>query len=185
MKKSPSIRKRIAYNWVKDFAYTFIWSAIGSAVFVGVMHLFVAPQHDVLKSAVLLSFAITLPIGMRPVYSLFTIPDTLYLTGEKLHRANGEIIDIQNIAGLTVNTIGLGSGELQFYELELKKPLPSPRVKSRQSLVLVERYDLRYLLQTRSEILTIFKSAGLDQNRIKQKQVKWYHALGIRDRFKT
>ena len=148
------------------------------------MHLFVAPQHNVLKSVVLLSFAISLPIGLRPVYSLFTIPDTLYLTCEKLQRGNGEFIDIQNIAGLTVNTIGLGASELQFYELELKKPLLSPRGKARQSLVLVERYDLRHVLQTRSDILTSLRKAGLDNRLITRKQVRWYHALGIRDKLK-
>jgi hypothetical protein len=149
------------------------------------MHLFVAPQHNVGKSIILLSLAISLPIGLRPVLGLFRIPDTLYLDDKNLCREDGEIIDIPNIACLTVNIIGLGAGELQYYELELKTPLPNTRGKKRQSIVLVERYDLRNLLQSKSDILTIFKSAGLDQNLIRQKQVKWYHALGIRDRFKT
>ena len=79
---------------------------IGSVLLVGFMHLFVVPQHNVGKSIILISIAISLPIGFRPVIALFAIPDTLYLYDRNLCLSNGEIIDIQNVDCVTINLIG-------------------------------------------------------------------------------
>lgn len=141
-----------------------------------------APQQNMIQSILLLSLAISLPIGFRPVYSLFRIPDTLYEAHGNIYRSNGDCLSINSIIGLTINVVGIGAGELQYYTVELAPSITKSAHSASRYLVLVERYNIKHLLQTRTDILTRFMEAGLDANRISRKQIRLKHILGFRDR---
>ncbi len=113
---------RISYNWKSDVKYTLIWSVIIITVFLGFLELsskIKRPIHEIL----IFFYGFTLPlitfvIGLRPILSLFTIPDTLFINKNgQLMTENLQIIAPENIKTFELNPIGFGPGYLIYYEM--------------------------------------------------------------------
>ncbi len=128
---------------------------------------------------------ITLFIGLRPILSLFAIPDTLYINDNRqIVTKELEVITNDNIQTLEINQIGAGSGHLVYYEMTFKKEPTILKNKKRKSLILIEPYNIKYIFQTRTDLIDKLIKSGLDERKIKMKPIKTKHFWGIRDKFK-
>ena len=145
---------------------------------------------DSLDKRLLFIYILTVPlttifVGLRPVLSLFTFPDTLFLNDSgQLKLRNGDVIKLANIKSLEINQVGFGQGHLLYYELTFfEKPI-SWNNRKRSSLILTERYNIKYIFQTRTDFIDKLIDLGLSEKAIKWKPEKTKHLFGIRDRFK-
>jgi len=181
-------RTRITYNWARDTIYTLTWTLIVTTLFVIVLQTIIHPGESMIKPWLAINGLfvpiITFFIGLRPVLSLFTLPDTLFLNeGGQLTIRNGDIIKTDNIKSLEINQVGFGQGHLVYYELTFfEKPI-SWNNRKRSSLILTERYNIKYIFQTRTDFIDKLIDLGLSEKAIQWKQGKTKHLFGIRDRF--
>jgi len=143
-----------------------------------------SPDNRLLFIYLLTVSLTTFFVGLRPVLSLFTFPDTLFLNDiEQLTLSNGDIIELDNIKSLEVNQVGFGQGHLLYYELTFfEKPL-SWNNRKRSTLILTERYNIKYIFQTRTDLINKLIDLGLSKKVIQWKPEKTKHLFGIRDRF--
>ncbi len=95
-----------------------------------------------------------------------------------------EVITNDNIQTLEINQIGAGSGHLVYYEMTFKKEPTILKNKKRKSLILIEPYNIKYIFQTRTDLIDKLIKSGLDERKIKMKPIKTKHFWGIRDKFK-
>jgi hypothetical protein len=144
---------------------------------------------DSLDKRLLLIYLLSVPlttffVGLRPVISLFTLPDILFLNDSgQLTLKNGDIIKIDNIKSLEVNQVGFGQGHLVYYELTFfEKPINWNKRK-RSSLILTERYNIKYIFQTRTDFIDKLIDLGFSEKAIQWKQGKTKYLFGIRDKF--
>ena len=182
-------KTRIAYNWKFDGAYTFFWSFVFLTIFLLTFELLAEskrPSHELLIA--FYGFAlpiITLFIGLRPILSLFTLPDTLFVNDTGLLiTSESEIITVENISTLEINQVGAGSGYLIYYEMTFIKLPTILKNKKRKSLILIEPYNIKYIFQSRTDFIDKLIEIGLEENKIKNKPYKTKNFFGIRDNFK-
>ena len=182
-------KTRIAYNWKFDGAYTFFWSLVFLTIFLLTFELLAEskrPSHELLIA--FYGFAlpiITLFIGLRPILSLFTLPDTLFVNDTGLlMTSESEIITVENISTLEINQVGAGSGYLIYYEMTFIKLPTILKNKKRKSLILIEPYNIKYIFQLRTDFIDRLIELGLEENKIKIKPYKTKNFFGIRDKFK-
>ena len=181
-------RTRITYNWASDTVYTLICSLIFTTAFAIVLQTIIHPGESIVKPLLAINGLfvpiITFFIGLRPVLSLFTIPDTLFLNESgQLTRSNGEVIRTDNIKSIDINQLGLGQGHLIYYELIFFEKPVNWNNRKRSSLILTERYNIKYIFQTRTDFIDKLIDLGLSEKTIRWKQGKTKHLFGIRDRF--
>ena len=121
-------RNRISYNWRHDATYTFIWAIIIATLFVLILQTIIHPGKPIIKPLLAINGLfvpiVTLFIGLRPVLSLFTIPDTLYINDKgQIVTKELEVITNDKIQILEINQVGAGSGHLIYYEMTFNKEL--------------------------------------------------------------
>jgi hypothetical protein len=182
-------RNRISYNWRHDATYTFIWVVIITTLFVLLLQAIFHPGKPITEPLLAINGLvvpiITLFIGLRPILSLFTIPDTLYIDYKgQIVTKEWEVITNDEIHTLEINQVGAGSGHLIYYEMTFNKEPSILKNKKRKSLILIEPYNLKYLFQTRTDLIDKLIDSGLDEIKVKFKPFKAKHFLGIRDKFK-
>ncbi len=180
---------RISYNWRHDATYTFLWAIIISTLFVLILQTIIHPGKPLLKPLLAINGLfvplITLFIGLRPIFSLFTIPDTLYINdkGQLLTR-DSEVVSLDNIQTLEINEVGATKSHLIYYEMTFNKAPNVLRNKKRKSLILTEPYNIKYIFQSRTDLVDRLIDLGLAEDKIKTKQYRIRHFFGIRDKFK-
>lgn len=179
------MKKRIAYNWIKDSMYTFLWAFLASSIFFTVMSFFVKSQDSIFLNIFILSLIISVIIGARPLLSLFTKPDTLYLKDGKLCLSDGDFIEINDIKTVWIKRIGAGSREFKYYEIEMTKLPTIFYLKNRKSIIAVERYNIKYIFKEYDGLIITLVGLGLDPSKIVNSEVKIKHLLGFRDKFKN
>ena len=182
-------RNRISYNWRHDATYTFIWAIIIATLFVLILQTIIHPGKPIIKPLLAINGLfvpiVTLFIGLRPVLSLFTIPDTLYINDKgQIVTKELEVITNDKIQNLEINQVGAGSGHLIYYEMTFNKELSILKNKKRKSLILIEPYNIKYIFQTRTDLIDKLIDLGLDERKVKSKSYKTKHFFGIRDKFK-
>ncbi|GGG30670.1 hypothetical protein [Pontibacter amylolyticus] len=182
-------KTRITYNWKTDTIYTLFWSFVFVTFFVWALQLIDLiriPVNEFLFGI----YGFVLPvisffIGLRPVLSLFTVPDTLFINEKgQLITSDSEIIKIEDIQTLEINQVGAGSGHLVYYELTLNKAPNVLKKKKRNSLILTEPYSIKYIFQTRTDLISQITELGVEVNKIKNKPYNTRYFFGIRDKFK-
>jgi hypothetical protein len=157
-------------------------------VFVIVVQTILHPGESMIKPLLAINGLfvpiITFFIGLRPVLSLFTFPDTLLLNESgQLTISKGDIIKTENIKSLEINQVGFGQGHLVYYELTFFEKPVSWNNRKRSSLILTERYNIKYIFQTRTDLIDKLVDLGLSEKRIQGKQGNIKNLFGIRDRF--
>ena len=179
------MKKRITYNWIKDSMYTFLWAFLASSILFIAIGFYIKSHDSIIKDILILSFIITGIIGARPLLSLLTIPDTLYLKGGKLWFSDVDFIDVNDIKTVWIKRIGAGSRAFKYYEIEMTKLPTIFFLKNRKSIVVVERYNIKYIFREYNGLIKTLEGLGLDTNKIVKSEVKLKHLFGIRDRFKN
>jgi len=182
-------KTRITYNWKFDGLYALIYLSVFLTVFLLIFEFsadFKKPLHKLLIAFYGIFLPIlTLFIGFRPILSLFTVPDTLYINEKgQLITTELEIISLKNIESLEINQVGAGSGHLLYYEIICNKPPTVLRNKKRKSLILIEPYNIKYIFQTRTDFVDRLIEIGLEENKINNKPYKTKNFFGLRDKFK-
>lgn len=182
-------QNRISYNWKYDATYTFIWAIIIVSLFILVFQTILHPGKPIIKPLLAINGLfvpiITFFIGLRPILSLFTIPDTLFINNKgQLMTGDLEIITPEDIKSLELNRIGFGSGHLIYYEMTFYKTLNVLKNKKRKSLIVTEPYNMKYIFQSRTDFVDKLINIGLEENKIKTNPYKTRHFFGLRDRFK-
>ena len=181
-------KNRISYNWLIDASYTLIWAILIATLFVLILQTIIHPGEPMIKPLLAINGLfvpiITIFIGLRPILSLFAIPDTLYINDNRqIVTKELEVITNDNIQTLEINQIGAGSGHLVYYEMTFNKEPTILKNKTRKSLILIEPYNIKYIFQTRTDMIDKLINSGLDDRKIKMKPIKTKHFWGIRDKF--
>lgn len=182
-------RNRISYNWRHDATYTLLWAIIISTLFVLILQTIIHPGKPLLEPLLAINGLVvpitTLFIGLRPILSLFTIPDTLYINDKgQIVTKESEVITNNKIQSLEINQVGAGSGHLIYYEMTFNNELSILKNKKRKSLILIEPYNIKYIFQTRTDLIDKLIDSGLDERKVTSKPYKTKHFFGIRDKFK-
>ena len=142
------------------------------------------PLEFVLVINILLVPIITLFIGLRPVLGLLTVPDVLYIRENQLLLKNEEEIKVEDIKCLYIHQIGVAQSHLLYYEMILNETPVLIKSRKRKSLVMVEPYNLKYIFQTRLDILDQLIVLGLSEEKVVWQEVRLKHFF-IRDKFKV
>jgi len=177
---------RIAYNWKFDGLYTFFWALVFFTIFLLTFELVAESKRSFHE--LFLGFygfglpIITLFIGFRPILSLFTVPDTLYINEKGLLiTGESEIFTVEDIRALEINQVGAGAGHLIYYEITFNK---TPYIlKNRKSLILTEPYNIKYIFKTRTDLVDRLKDLGLLDRKIFTKPYRTKSLLRIRDKY--
>lgn len=181
-------KNRISYNWLADSAYTMVWTSIFTTLLVISIQIFSQNKPFIQPLISINIFAILIPtffIGLRPILSLFTIPDTLYVNHKgQLVTKESEVITHDKIQALEINQVGAGSGHLIYYKMTFNKVPSILKNKKRKSLILIEPYNIKHIFQTRTDLIDKLIDLGLDERKVKSKPFKTKHIWGIRDKFK-
>ncbi len=179
------MKKRITYHWIKDSMYTFLWAFLASSILFIAIGFYIKSYDSIIKDTLILSCIVSGIIGARPLLSLLAIPDTLYLKDGKLWFSDGDSIDINDVKTVLIKRIGAGSRAFKYYEIEMTKLPTIFYLKNRKSIVVVERYNIKYLFREYDGLIKTLEGLGLDTNKRVKSEVKLKHLLGIRDRFKN
>jgi hypothetical protein len=182
--------KRISYNWLIDMFYTMFWAILITTIFVCLLQLIMHPGKSMLTPILAINGLfvpiITIFIGLRPVISLFVIPDTLHVDKRnRIYLNNREEIEIETIAEINVKQIGVAQSHLIYYELILRDLPESLQKRKRKSLIVLEPYNIKHTFQTRLDFLSLIADCGLSEDKIQWDEVKIKHMFGMRDKFRT
>jgi len=165
-----------------------LWTGLITSIFVVILHIFKPNGSSLLENIIVFNLILipitVLFIGLRPILGLRTSVDTLYVSDNKLILGKSEIIKIENIDSVEVHQIGAAESHLLYYEIILKKPPTILKIKDRKSLVAVEPYNIRHILQTRLDVLRHLTRLGLSEDKIQWNEMKTKHILGFREKFK-
>jgi hypothetical protein len=180
---------RISYNWKTDFIYALLWSFVFVTFFVWALLLIGLvriPINEFLFGIYGFGIpVISIFIGFRPILSLFTVPDTLFLNQNgQLLTSDSEIIKIEDIQSLEINQVGAAAGHLIYYELTLYKTPDVLKKKKRNSLILTEPYNIKYIFQSRTDLIDKLTQLGVEVKKIKYKPYSTRHFFGVRNKFK-
>lgn len=182
--------KRVSYNWLIDMFYTLFWALLITTVFVIFLQLLIHPEKLMLTPILVINGLfvpiITIFIGLRPVVSLFVIPDTLFVDNRnRIYLNNREEIKIENIEKIDVKQIGAAQSHMIYYELTLNDLPKKLQKRKRKSLVIIEPYNIKHTFRTRLDFLSLMADFGLNEEKIYWNEVKTRHIFGIRDKFKN
>ncbi len=182
-------RERISYYWFGDMVYTIFWSIINTTVFVIILQLIFHPGKPMLTPLIVLNcFVIPITaifIGLRPMLALFTIPDTLYVDDRnRIYHSNGTEIKAENITQIEIKQIGSGKSHMLYYEISLNEIPNSLIHRRRKSLIVSEKYDIRYIFRTKANLIEKYKELGIQEEKITWSDYSWKNFWGFRDKFK-
>lgn len=180
---------RISYNWRQDATYTCIWAIIIVTLFVLILQALIHPGESLTMPLLAINGffvpIITFFVGLRPVLGLFAIPDTLYINAQgQLITSTAEVITMEDIDRLEICQVGAGAGHLIYYEMTLKKIPSILKGRKRKSLVMTERYNIKHLFQTRTDLIDKLVCLGLDEKKVSARPYSIKGFWGIRDKFK-
>src|SRR5690606_13470496 len=93
----------------------------------------------------------------------------------QLMTENLQIIAPENIKTFELNPIGFGPGYLIYYEMTFFNSLNISNSKKRNSLILTEPYRIKYIFQSRTDLVDRLIKIGLEEKKIISNQYKTRH----------